>query len=836
MSNDKKDDAPDTRKRGSRGLSRRDFWLGTSALASVAAITSVPAPRGAAADTPTALPRADAPFGGTIGRTVPQSRPDFPAGVTAPDGAPNILLILTDDVGFGASSTFGGPIETPNFQRLADNGLRYNMFHTTALCSPTRAALITGRNHHSVASGVITEFATGYPGYHSLVPRSAGSVGSVLKENGYNTSWFGKMHNVPDWMSSQAGPFDLWPTGLGFEYFYGFLGGDTDQWHPALYENTKPIQPHLGVHDYHLDVDMADKAIAWMRMQNALAPTKPWLLYYATGTAHAPHHAPKDWIERYKGKFDQGWDRLREETFARQKRLGVVPQDTQLTPRPQQIPAWDSLSADQKRVYARMMEVYAGALSHCDHHIGRLLDAVEQSGQMENTLVIFIMGDNGASPEGGLQGTTNEVATAANGVTESIPYLLSMIDELGGPKTYNHYPVGWANAMDTPMQWTKQIASHFGGTRNGLVVSWPARIRDKGGIRSQFCHVIDIVPTIYDAAGIKPPTHISGIEQKPIDGTSFAYTFDNAAAQEQHTTQYFEMVGNRAIYKDGWMASTTPLRLPWVTIGQEPNPDDFQWELYNVARDFSQANNLARSNPEKLRELQAAFDEEARKYNVYPLDSTFASRADPAIRPSLTRGRNEFIYYPGMIRIPEGSAPDFKNKSWTVGAEVTIPEGGAEGVLATMGGRFGGWGLMLLQGKPVFAYALSNQPDHKYIPANDRRSLLARRDLRRRRGHRHARDRGLRWEDAIPLHRNAQTARCRPGAAEPVRGGAAAIARGTRARAHGSPLARRAWCDPAPGPAPETGPPGGRASGRLGQAYSVARAANSWSVRCPRAL
>lgn len=397
-----------------------------------------------------------------------------------------------------------------------------------------------------------------------------------------------------------------------------------------------------------------------------------------------------------------------------------MPQDTQLTPRPQQIPAWDSLSADQKRVYARMMEVYAGALSHCDHHIGRLLDAVEQSGQMENTLVIFIMGDNGASPEGGLQGTTNEVATAANGVTESIPYLLSMIDELGGPKTYNHYPVGWANAMDTPMQWTKQIASHFGGTRNGLVVSWPARIRDKGGIRSQFCHVIDIVPTIYEAAKITPPRSLNGIEQKPIDGTSFAYTFDNAAAQEQHTTQYFEMVGNRAIYKDGWMASTTPLRLPWVTIGQEPNPDDFQWELYNVARDFSQANNLARSNPEKLRELQAAFDEEARKYNVYPLDSTFASRADPAIRPSLTRGRNEFVYYPGMIRIPEGSAPDFKNKSWTVGAEVTIPEGGAEGVLATMGGRFGGWGLMLLQGKPVFAYALSNQPDHKYIVASDR--------------------------------------------------------------------------------------------------------------------
>ena len=660
------------------------------------------------------LPKPEPPFKGKIGRLVKDSTPDFPKGVEAPPGAPNVLLIMTDDVGFGASSTFGGPIPTPNFQRLADAGLRYNMYHTTALCSPTRAALITGRNHHSVASGNITEFATGYPGYHSLVPKSAGSVGQVLRENGFNTSWFGKMHNVPDWMSSQAGPFDLWPNGLGFEYFYGFLGGDSDQWHPALYENTTPIEPYIGKPDYILDIDLADKAIKWMRLQHSLAPQKPWFLYYCTGTAHAPHHAPKEWIAKYKGKFDQGWDKVREETHARQIKLGVIPADTELTKRPEQIPSWDSLSADQKRVYARMMEVYAGALSHADYNIGRLLDAVEQSGQMENTLIIFLMGDNGASAEGSLQGTTNEVATAGNGVKESIEFLVSVMDTLGGPLNYNHYPVGWAHAMDTPMQWTKQVASHFGGTRNGMVISWPAGIKDKGGLRSQFCHVIDIVPTIYEAVGVKAPDVLNGVEQKPLEGTSLVYTFETAKVPTRHTTQYFEMVGNRAIYKDGWMASTTPLRLPWVTIGQEPSPDDFKWELYNINADFSQSKNVAAKYPDKLKELQDAFDVEAKKYNVYPLDSTFASRADPAIRPSLTRGRDEFIYYPGMVRIPEGSAPDFKNKSWTIAAEVSIPESGASGVLATMGGRFGGWVLMLRDGKPQFAYALSNQPDHKF--------------------------------------------------------------------------------------------------------------------------
>ena len=544
-----------------------------SAVLAVAAIVYfVPA----SASAQNVLPKPEPAFQGNIGPTAKASTPDFPKGTEAPKGAPSVLLILTDDVGFGASSTFGGPIQTPNFQRLADTGLRYNTFHTTALCSPSRAALITGRNHHSVASGVITEMATGYPGYNSLVPKSAGSVGAVLKGNGYNTSWFGKMHNVPDWMSSQAGPFDLWPTGLGFEYFYGFIGGDSDQWHPALFENTKPIEPHHGKPDYIFDRDLADKAIGYVRMQQAMAPEKPWFVYYATGTAHAPHHAPKDWIAKYKGQFDQGWDKLREETFARQIKLGVVPAGTKLTRRPEQIPAWDLLEPDRKRLYARQMEVYAGALSYADNQIGRIIDELEQSGQRDNTLVIFIMGDNGASPEGSLQGTTDEISSN-QGVQESLPFLMSMIDELGGPMAYNHYAVGWAHAMDTPMQWTKQVASHFGGTRNGMVISWPAKIKDKGGLRSQFSSLIDVVPTIYEAAGITAPEVLDGVKQKPIEGVSLGYTFDSASAPTRHPTQYFELVGNRALYKDGWMASTTPLRLPWMTSA-EVNPDDFKWE------------------------------------------------------------------------------------------------------------------------------------------------------------------------------------------------------------------------------------------------------------------
>jgi arylsulfatase A-like enzyme len=670
------------------------------------------------------LPYPPQPFKGKIGRTAAESTPDFPKPITAPKGAPNVLLILTDDVGFGASSTFGGAIPTPTFDKLANAGLRYNTFHTTALCSPTRSALITGRNHHTNATGVITEMGTGFPGYNSLMPKSSGTVGEILKQNGYNTAWFGKNHNVPDWQTSQAGPFDLWPTALGFEYFYGFIGGDTDQWHSAIFEGTRPIEAEeqRGPDPKHFDELMAGKAIAWIRQQHSLAPDKPFFVYYAPGLTHAPHHAPKEWIAKFKGQFDQGWDKLREETLARQIKLGVVPAGTQLTPRPKEIPSWDSLTADQKRLFARMMEVYAASLAYVDYNIGRVIQAVEDTGELDNTLIVYIQGDNGASGEGTLQGLSNEVGVAGNGVEETIPYLLSIMDDLGGPLTYNHYPVGWAHAMDTPFQWTKQVASHFGGTRNGLVISWPKRIKQTGEVRSQFSSVIDITPTILEAATVKVPTMINGVKQKPIEGFSLVYSFDNAKAPTHHKSQYFELMGNRGIYDNGWMANTTPLKLPWAKVSLDaptPNPDDFKWELYHIAQDFSQANNLAAQNPAKLKELQAAFEREAQKYNVYPLDSSLAERMDVRLRPSLTRGRNTFTYYPGTIRIPEGAAPDTKNKDFIVTADVEIPAGGADGVLITQGGRFGGWGLLLLDGKPEFDYAFSNQPQHKYRVASN---------------------------------------------------------------------------------------------------------------------
>ena len=670
------------------------------------------------------LPRPDQPYKGKIARTAAESTPDFPKAVEAPKGAPNVLIILTDDVGFGAASTFGGPVPTPSFERLAQAGLRYNTFHTTALCSPTRAALITGRNHHTDHTGVITEMGTGYPGYDSLMPKSSGTIGEILRQNGYNTAWFGKNHNVPDWQSSQAGPFDLWPTALGFEYFFGFIGGDTDQWHPAAFEGTRPIETPAHDPKYHFDADMADHAIAWIRQQNSLAPDKPFFVYYAPGLTHAPHHAPKEWIAKFKGQFDQGWDTLREETFARQKKMGVIPANARLTARPAQIPAWDSLTADQKRLYAHMMEVYAASLAYVDYNIGRVLAAVDETGEMDNTLIIYEMGDNGASGEGTLQGLANEVGVAANGTEESLPYLLSIMDELGGPLTYNHYPVGWAHAMDTPFQWTKQVASHFGGTRNDLVISWPKRIKQTGQVRSQFSSVIDIAPTILEATGIKEPTMINGVKQTPMEGFSMVYSFDDAKAATHHKSQYFELMGNRGIYQDGWMANTTPLKLPWakVTPGvPTPNPDDFKWELYNITEDFSQANNLASKEPAKLKELQAAFETEAQRYNVYPLDSSLAERADVNLRPSLTRGRSTFTYYPGTIRVPEGAAPDLKNKSFVVTADVEIPDGGAEGVLVTQGGRFGGWGLFVMDGKPEFAYSYSQQPQHKYrVTSNEK--------------------------------------------------------------------------------------------------------------------
>jgi arylsulfatase A-like enzyme len=678
-------------------------------LSSPAFAQSTPAPAGGSV----ILPAPEPLFGGVIGRRASESKPDFPQAVTAPKGAPNILLILTDDVGFGASSTFGGPIPTPSLDRIYQHGLCYNQFHTTALCSPTRAALLTGRNHHSVGFGQISEFATGYPGYDSILPKSAGTIGNILVDNGYDTSWFGKEHLIPDWQQSPAGPFDQWPSSLGFEYFYGFLGGDTDNWHPALFENTQPVLPPFGDPSYILIRDMTDRAVTWIRTQHAVAPDKPFLMYFAPGNGHAPHHATKDWIAKFKGKFDEGWDKQREMTLANQKRLGIVPADTVLTPRPAQIPVWDSLNDDQKKVFARMMEVYAAAVAQADDEISHIFDALQESGQLDNTLIIFIEGDNGASAEGTLQGTTNEVGQAAP-EPESLPFLLSMMDKLGSDQTYNHYPVGWAHAMDTPFQWTKQVASHFGGTRNGMCLSWPNRIKAQHEIRSQFSHVIDIVPTILEAVGVQVPVVLNGTTQKPLDGVSMVYTFDDAKAPTRHNTQYFEIAGNRGLYEDGWVASTTPLRLPWQVAGVEPDPDDFPWELYNVARDFSQSNNLAKQNPKKLQDLEALFLIEAAKYNVLPIDSSFADRANPAIRPNLNRGRTHYTYYPGMIRIPEASAPDIKNKSFRIVADVELPQGGADGVIVTQGGRFGGWGLLVLDRKPMFAYAFSNQDGDKY--------------------------------------------------------------------------------------------------------------------------
>ena len=649
------------------------------------------------------LPRPEQPFRGHIGLTAKESVKDFPSEAMAPEGAPNILLILTDDVGFGASSTFGGQIPTPAMDRLAKSGLRYNQFHTTALCSPTRAALLTGRNHHSVATGLIMEAGTGFPGYNTLMPKSAGTVAEILRQNGYNTAWFGKNHNVPDWQTSQAGPFDLWPTGLGFEYFYGFIGGDTNQWHPAIIENTKPIEPPHDDPDYFFEKDMADKAIERIRLLNAMAPQKPFFFYYAPGTAHAPHHAPKEWIAKFKGKFDQGWDLFRDEVFERQKKLGVVPADAQLTRRSEGIPAWDSLSADQKRLYAHMMEVYAAALSYMDHQIDRVLDAIDKTGELDNTLVIYIQGDNGSSAEGGLNGLLNEM-TFFNALPEDFNEVLAQMDTLGSEYTFNHFPVGWAHATNTPFQWTKQISSHFGGTRNGLVISWPKGIKDKGGVRPQFHHVIDILPTILQATGVDAPATLNGVAQKPIEGVSMTYTFDDPKILSQRRTQYFEMLANRAIYNEGWVACTTPPEPPWSSEGATVDVLDYKWELYNIAEDFTQSVDLADQEPEKLRYLQDIFWAEAARYNVLPLDNSKVERLDVTNRPSLTHGRTTFTYYPGMIRIPEGTAPDFKNGSYRITAEVEIPKAGAEGLLMTQGGRFGGLGFYVLDSKPVFHY------------------------------------------------------------------------------------------------------------------------------------
>ena len=679
-----------------------------SALAAVVSLTGYLAAVGAPpqADVPASgivLPRPPAPFRGTINLRAKESKPDFPQPIQAPKGAPNVLIVLLDDVGFGAASTFGGPCHTPTLQRLADCGLRYNQFHTTALCSPTRAALITGRNHHTVHTGTIMETGTGFPGYDTLMRKDTATVAEVLKQNGYNTSWFGKNHNVPDWQNSQAGPFDLWPTALGFDHFYGFIGGDTSQWRPNATEGTKPIEPYIGNPDYNFDYDIADQATRWIAMQKAVAPDRPFFVYYAPGATHAPHHPKAEWIAKYKGKFDQGWDAEREAIFARQKALGVIPADAKLTPRAPGIPAWNSLTPEQKTVFARFMEVYAAYLEQTDFNVGRVLKAIEEAGQLENTLVFYIVGDNGASAEGSVQGLLNEM-TFFNGVREDIKQVLARADEIGSWKTYNHYPIGWAHAMCTPFQWTKQIASHYGGTRNGMVVSWPKGIKTRGELRSQWHHCIDIVPTIYEAVGVTPPDSVNGVAQKPIEGVSLAYTFDDAKARSRRTTQYFEMLGNRAIYHDGWVACTTPPVPPWVVSGADVDEiTGYKWELYHVDRDFSQAIDLAASEPDRLKDLQLLFYTEAAKYNVLPMDNSKAARIDPAIRPSLTRGRTSFTYKDGMTRIPESAGPDLKNKSFTISADIAV-KAGASGMIVTEGGLFNGLALYLDKGKPVFDY------------------------------------------------------------------------------------------------------------------------------------
>jgi arylsulfatase len=625
-----------------------------------------------------------------------------------PQGAPNFLVILIDDVGFGATSAFGGPCATPNIDKLAKAGLKYIRFHTTALCSPTRQALLTGRNHHSVGMGGITEIATSAPGYNSILPNTVSPIARTLKLNGYATSQFGKCHEVPVWETSPMGPFDAWPTGGGgFEYFYGFLGGETNQWYPALYEGTTPVEPEKAPEEgYHFTDDMTTKAVRWVQQQKALMPDKPFFMYNAPGATHAPHHVPPAWADKYKGKFDHGWDRLRDEIFARQQELGVIPPDCRLTARHAEIPAWDSVADDMKPVLARQMELYAGFMEHTDHHIGRLVDTLEDLGVLDDTLIYVIIGDNGASAEGTLQGAYNELAPLTGFPDlESPEFMRAHIDKLGGFDAYNHYAVGWAHAMDTPYQWTKQVASHWGGTRNGLVVCWPNGIAGKGEIRQQFHHVIDVAPTLLEAAGLPEPLFVNGVAQMPIQGVSMAYSFNDAGAAERHETQYFEMAGNRGIYHKGWTAVTRH-RTPWLTGRVElPAFDDDVWELYDTNTDWSQSRDRSKELPAKLHELQRLWLIEAVKYNVLPLDDRFAERANPELagRPELIKGTRQLLFG-GMGRLTENSIINFKNKSHSITAEIVVPEAGADGVIIAQGGLIGGWSLYAKEGKPKYCY------------------------------------------------------------------------------------------------------------------------------------
>ncbi len=627
-----------------------------------------------------------------------------------PEGAPNVVVILLDDVGFGASSAFGGPCSTPTAERLVAGGLRYNRFHTTALCAPSRAALLSGRNHHSVGMGSITETATSAPGNSSVRPNTKAPLAMTLKLNGYSTAQFGKCHEVPVWQSSPMGPFDAWPSGGGgFETFYGFIGGENNQWDPALYDGTTPVEPPATAEEgYHLTEDLADRACSWVRQQKALMPDRPFFVYFAPGATHAPHHVPKEWADRYAGRFDDGWDIERERIFARQKELGVIPDDAELTRRHDEITSWDDMPEQLRPVLARQMEVYAGFLEHTDHHVGRLIDAIEDLGVLDNTLVYYIIGDNGASAEGTMNGAFNEMANF-NGMAalETPEFMVSKLDELGSPSSYNHFSVGWAWAMNTPLQWTKQVASHWGGTRNGTIVHWPKGIEQRGGLRSQFTHVIDLAPTVLEAAGLPEPAMVNGVQQSPMEGTSMLYSFNDAEAPERHDLQYFEMFANRGIYHRGWSA-VTKHRTPWVMVGGElPAFDDDVWELYDGRTDFSQARDLAAERPEMLAALQRLWLIEATKYNVLPMDDRTSERLDPGMagRPTLIRGTSQ-LFYSGMGRLSENSVVSIKNKSFTVTAEVDVPDGGADGVIIAQGGRFGGWAVYAKDGRASFVYNL----------------------------------------------------------------------------------------------------------------------------------
>jgi arylsulfatase A-like enzyme len=657
------------------------------------------------------LPIPDRPYEGELPLDAKDPEAKFPPiePLRPPAGAPNVLVVLLDDVGFAASSAFGGPCATPTAERLAGNGLKYNRFHTTALCAPTRSALLTGRNHHTVGMGVITELATAAPGYSSVRPNTCAPLAQTLQLNGYSTAQFGKCHEIPVWQTSPMGPFHAWPTGGGgFEYFYGFVGGETNQYYPAIYEGTTPVEPEKTPEEgYHFTEDMTDKAIEWARQQKSLMPDKPFFMYYAPGATHAPHHVPTEWSDKYKGRFDQGWDALREEILERQKELGVVPPDTQLTARHEEIPAWDDMPDELKPVLVRQMEVYAGFLEHTDHHVGRLVDALDDLGVLENTLVYYIIGDNGASAEGTINGSFNEIFIF-NGAAEleTPEFVASKIDELGTPTAYNHYAVGWAHAMDTPYQWTKQVASHWGGTRNGMIVHWPSGFTARGEVRTQFHHVIDVAPTVLEVAGLLQPTTVDGVEQHPIEGVSMAYSFDGATEADRHETQYFEMFCNRGIYHQGWTAVTNH-SVPWVMTPELPAFEDDVWELYDTNTDWSQAHDLAAEMPEKLAELQQLWLGEARKHNVLPLDDRRFERFNAELvgRPELVKGNSQLLFG-GMGRLTESSLLNIKNKSHAVTAEIVVPETGAEGVILAQGGAFAGWSLYTKDGRPKYCYNL----------------------------------------------------------------------------------------------------------------------------------